>query len=333
MESKSPKVSVIVLTYNQESTIKRTLESILMQKCNFKFEIIIGDDASTDGTTNICQEYQNKYPDIINLIHNNHNKGVVKNYYDCILSCKGEYIADCAGDDYWITNTKLQKQYDILEKEPSISLVHTDWMYENIQSKKLTPQDQSHIKKEFQKPRIKGRILLKAYLQRKAPILVHSCTYMFRKSCLLEHYNKDPEFFISSNWTCEDVSAIASLLASGDAAFIPEITMHYSIGGKTLSSTENFNKTFDFYYGAIIQNYYIANALNINNDELRNYYKTSLHHILMQTIHAFDKKRRDKCLRLINDHKFPTTLKTKLVIILTCNTFFWRIFNALNNSI
>ena len=115
-------VSVIVLTYNQENTIKRTLDSILSQKCNFNFEIIIGDDCSTDSTVRICQEYQSSYPTIIRLICNETNKGVVKNYYNCILASKGKYIADCAGDDYWVTTTKLQKQYDILEKDPTYKL-------------------------------------------------------------------------------------------------------------------------------------------------------------------------------------------------------------------
>ncbi|WP_295727867.1 glycosyltransferase [uncultured Muribaculum sp.] len=333
MESIIPKVSIIVLTYNQESTIRRTLDSILMQKCDFKFEIVIGDDASNDNTPKICMEYYHKYPDIIKFIHNDHNKGVVRNYYDCIIACRGEYVADCAGDDYWVTDTKLQKQYDILKNEPLVSIVHTNWMYENVISKELTPQDKAFDKTEYQQPRINGRILLKAYLQRKAPVLVHSCTYMFRKSCLLERYRKDQTFFVSTEWTCEDVSAICALLASGDAAFIPEVTMHYSIGGKTLSSAENYSKTFDFYYGAILHNHYIATALNINQSELKNYYTTSLHYILMQAIHSFDKKRRNKCIKLISSYKFPIKLKTRLAIILTCNSLLWHIFNTLNNRI
>ena len=78
-------ISVIVCTFNQEDTISRTLDSILCQKCHVPFEIIIGEDCSTDGTLAICKTYQQKYPDIIRILANNPNKGIVDNYYDCLL--------------------------------------------------------------------------------------------------------------------------------------------------------------------------------------------------------------------------------------------------------
>ena len=101
-------ISVVVVTYNQAATIGRTLDSILMQQCHVPFEIVIGEDCSTDDTRAICQNYAEKHPDIIRLICNERNKGIVDNYYDCLLTCRGKYIADCAGDDFWIDTQKLE---------------------------------------------------------------------------------------------------------------------------------------------------------------------------------------------------------------------------------
>lgn len=95
-----PEVSVITVTYNQAGTIARTLDSILAQECDFDYEIVIGEDCSTDDTLDICRRYAAAHPDKIRLLHNTVNKGIIDNYFDCIMECRGKYIADCPGDDY-----------------------------------------------------------------------------------------------------------------------------------------------------------------------------------------------------------------------------------------
>ena len=122
-------VSVIVVTYNQEKTIGRTLDSILMQQCHLPIEIVIGEDGSTDGTRAICQQYAEKYPDVIRLMEDKGNQGIVDNYFDCLLACKGEYIADCAGDDFWTDPHKLEKEVHEMESDERVTLVHTAWNY------------------------------------------------------------------------------------------------------------------------------------------------------------------------------------------------------------
>lgn len=109
------KVSVIVITYNHEQFIQQALESILMQKVDFKYEILIGDDASTDNTPEILKEYKAKYPDIIKLYLNPVNLGATCNAYNLLISAKGIYLATCEGDDYWTDKNKLQIQVDFLD--------------------------------------------------------------------------------------------------------------------------------------------------------------------------------------------------------------------------
>jgi len=93
-----------------------------MQKTNFSFEILLRDDASSDGTAEICKNYASKYPDLINILaydENQFSKGV-KPFADNVKRARGKYIALCEGDDYWTDPYKLQKQVDFLEENPTI---------------------------------------------------------------------------------------------------------------------------------------------------------------------------------------------------------------------
>lgn len=113
---------MLIITYNQEKYIEQTIKSVLNQITNFDFEIIIGDDCSTDNTTNICSNFQKQFPEKIILISNNENQGFLRNYFNCYNSSKGVYLAATAGDDYWCDNYKLQKQVDFLEENKDFSM-------------------------------------------------------------------------------------------------------------------------------------------------------------------------------------------------------------------
>ena len=122
-----PLVSIICFTYNHALYIRNCLDGFINQQTNFLFEIIIHDDASTDGTTKIIYEYVKKYPRIIKPIIQKDNQysiygnfGVILN--NCLNNCIGEYIAFCEGDDYWIDPLKLQKQFNILQSDKNIAL-------------------------------------------------------------------------------------------------------------------------------------------------------------------------------------------------------------------
>lgn len=109
-------VSIIVLTYNHAGYVRKALDSILMQKVNFTYEILIGDDCSLDESREILKEYRNKNPDIIRLFLRDKNIGATKNGYDLYQKAKGKYIAQLEGDDYWSDENKLQKQINFLRK-------------------------------------------------------------------------------------------------------------------------------------------------------------------------------------------------------------------------
>jgi len=120
-------VSIFMLTYNQESFIAQTIESIVNQKTNFDYQLVIGEDCSTDTTREICEKYVELYSSKIKLLPSlKNNIGLIANYMRTIKECDGKYIAICDGDDYWIDEYKLQKQVDFLENNPDFSIVGTN---------------------------------------------------------------------------------------------------------------------------------------------------------------------------------------------------------------
>jgi len=119
-------VSIFLLTYNQEQFIAQTINSILMQKTNFNFQIVIGEDCSADATRSICKTFAEKYSNKIKLLPAlEKNIGLIANYMRTIKACEGKYIAICDGDDYWIDENKLQKQVSFLEDNPNYSIVYS----------------------------------------------------------------------------------------------------------------------------------------------------------------------------------------------------------------
>lgn len=116
------KVSVIVLTYNLEAYIRECLESIISQKVNFDYEIIIADDFSKDGTRDILKEYKNRYPELITLILAEKNGGTLTNNNRAFEMAKGEYFTLIDGDDYWIDENRLQEQVDFLDTHQEFTM-------------------------------------------------------------------------------------------------------------------------------------------------------------------------------------------------------------------
>lgn len=119
-------VSVIVLTYNQENTIGRTLESIVGQEVDFDFEVVIGEDGSSDGTRLICEQFQKRFPNLVRIQPPAPNKGLLRNYKECLDACLGKYVACCAGDDWWNNPQKLAIQIGFMESNPDFGLTYTD---------------------------------------------------------------------------------------------------------------------------------------------------------------------------------------------------------------
>lgn len=117
-----PKVSVAMHTYNHERFIAQAIESVLMQRTGFTYELVIGEDCSPDRTREIVLNYRERYPDKIHLLLSEKNLGPGGNFVQTVRACRGEYIAILDGDDYWTSSEKLQRQIDFLDDHPECSI-------------------------------------------------------------------------------------------------------------------------------------------------------------------------------------------------------------------
>lgn len=179
-------VSICCQTFNHKDYITQALDSFLIQKTNFKYEILLRDDASTDGTTKVCERYYQEYPDLIKLLtykENQYQKGV-RPMADNLKRAKGKYIAICEGDDYWIDPLKLQKQVDFLEANEGYGLVHGDCDF-------FFQVNQKWLRKANETEKLSNNMIIdtKEELFRRltdANYKIRTATVLFRKSLLDE---------------------------------------------------------------------------------------------------------------------------------------------------
>lgn len=132
----APKVSVCVVTYNQEKYIGQCLQSLVDQQTDFPFEIIVGDDCSTDGTREIVEEFRQKYPKLIRTVFRETNIGAVANLVDVYKRASGKYIAHMDGDDFASPN-KIQQQVEALESNKDCTICSHDVFLVDAKSKKF----------------------------------------------------------------------------------------------------------------------------------------------------------------------------------------------------
>ena len=122
-DTSAPDVSVYMMTYFHEKYARQAIESVLAQKTSYKFELVISDDCSQDGTADILREYAERYPDIIRININESNLGIPTNIFKARTMCRGRYITNLSGDDYWIDEKKIETEARFLDEHPEYSAV------------------------------------------------------------------------------------------------------------------------------------------------------------------------------------------------------------------
>jgi len=229
--------SVIVTAYNQEATISQTLDSILEQKCNFPFEIIIGDDCSMDGTQTICLDYKKKYPEIIRLLFQEQNVGVAINFVLSVKEAKGKYIAICAADDFWHNKSKLQMQVDFMEKNAAFGLLYTDYNKLNAINGKII----KNFLKTSHLPIYEGAGLVKYFFNGQVPAL--TLTIIFHKD-LFDKYVPSNDY-IKYKFPIEDWPTWLILSKYTKIGYLSESTATYRFGHESMSIPTSYTKTIE----------------------------------------------------------------------------------------
>lgn len=221
-------VSICCMTYNHAAFVRQCLDGFMMQKCSFNFEVLIHDDASTDGTQDIIREYEMKYPDVIKPIYqkeNQYSKGIDPGLKYNAPRAKGKYIALCEGDDYWTDPYKLQKQVDFLESHPDyVMCSHRFNQY--IQDKNLLEEEKDLT---FQGADYDLKNLIGGKW------LTQTLTVMYRRSALdLKEYE--------SYGMSMDIILFYALLKNGKGYCFPDIMGTYRLHGGGVWSEVSLNQ-------------------------------------------------------------------------------------------
>ena len=278
MTMDSELISVIVCTYNQQDTIARTLDSILSQQCHLPLEIVIGEDCSEDDTLSVCRSYQQQHPSVVRILENRPRKGFVRNYFDCLRACRGKYLADCSGDDFWTDPSKLESESLILEQNPTIGIVHTDWQRFDVKTGELN----SPGPPPFLPPR-REEILAAILMPSERPA-IHLCTSLYRADWIRQAMEQHPHFFDPDAFRCEDIQIAFFLARMGDVAYIDRPTLAYSWGGNSVSNPDSEERQFLFWANTTRLSHELASAFGVADPRLKAFFRARLHKLLM---HAF----------------------------------------------
>lgn len=269
------KVSVIVPTYNQESLITRTLKGILSQRRDFDIEIIVGDDASTDGTGEVVKALAEKHPEIV-YVRQPFNLGLQNNYFDCIERATGQYLADCGGDDEWTSPDKLARQVAMLDANPDMALVHTGWQYRDEPTGRVFPSEPSICRWSELKERCEAGELFMPLLTRRPTPLMHLCTAVWRRDWFMEEYLADRNIFRNVAFGIEDVQVEVSMARRGAVGYIPDVMMTYSVGKSSISSAEAPAKNWRYIFGTLLLFKHLADKYNVPAKLMRRTYTERL---------------------------------------------------------
>lgn len=248
-------VTIVCITFNQEAYIEDTINGFLSQETEYKFEIVIHDDASTDNTKEILQNYKNKYPSIIRLIlqdENQYSKNCQKPFSNALEFAEGVYISICEGDDFWIDKLKLDKQVKYLTLHDNVSMVHTN----------VYDLDQGSNKVILSQVPIESNNTKSLFVQNR----IRTLTTMFRKtdcdSFFLEHGSE------SENWLLGDWPLWIYLSMKGEVMLLEDVTAVYRILPESASNTKSEAKFNLFRLSTLNMRVYMAHHSNVTSEAL-----------------------------------------------------------------
>nr|WP_180486313.1 glycosyltransferase [Treponema socranskii] len=286
--------SAVIITYNQKDFIAQTLDSVLAQRHSYPYEIIVGDDASTDGTQAVLKYYKEKYPDIITLILNEKNLGIVGNYYKTIASASGKYIMECAGDDYWLPG-KVEKQIGFMESHPDCGMCFTN-VYDLIDGKFVLENPDRYT--DFESFITKGGV-------------VPGPTPCCRRSLFLEY--TDDVRPLEKNWLMEDCPLWLWFTKNTKVKYFPEALAVYRLFRDSACHSSDIEKQKHFVdslcdvHNFFARKYDFPLQKDLRDMFLGNYLTTQVDRVLQKS-NSFDLKT----IRLLFKELKSPTAKQKM---------------------
>lgn len=230
------KLSVIMPTYNHETTIAQAIESYLMQKHEFESELIISDDASTDSTLSIARRYAETNPDI-RIISKSSNEGLICNYRTLLEAATGEYVAILESDDCWTDAQKSEMQVSFLDSNPDFNLSFTRVAIIKRRDVEITPDFKQLV--EERDNRLYEYMLLRS--------IIHSPSVIFRRNAFDKYC--DINHYVNEKFVTFDYPVWMSLAANGKVHYLSSVCAAYRVSASSLSNTESLKKRLSFERG------------------------------------------------------------------------------------
>lgn len=236
------KVTVVCITYNHEEFIAQALDSFLMQKTNFRYQIFVGEDCGPDKTADIVRDYAKRYPDMIVPFLREKNMGAQRNLIDLCSHASSPYIAFCEGDDYWTDEYKLQKQFDFMEKNPELRVCYA-------KTEIIAPED--WFLRSYFKANSEGRLIFPdCEPMHKTPVAFQKADsfvnyFPAQTSTVFYRWNyqlKIPEWYYDGY--IGDWPLFLMQLGEGLAGFIPDIVSVYRRDAVGVYMSANMNEHF-----------------------------------------------------------------------------------------
>jgi glycosyltransferase involved in cell wall biosynthesis len=269
MSNKSILVSVWMTTYNHEEFISEAIEGVINQRTSFSYELVIGEDFSSDRTREICLKYKEEYPEIIKLVLNAENIGRIANYNATLQKCQGKYVAYCDGDDYWIDQDKLQKQVDFLEKDNSFDMVFTD----------------KHVQKghEIFKSNDIASIPDTSFESIILSNMICSPTIMIKSEIVKKYTLSVTETATRRRWLTFDYPLWLEVSMNHSIGFIPDATCIYRIVPDSGSHPADIMNAYSWDNCLLdIQLYYFRKYISVNK-EIKNKFKDKFREMVFHT--------------------------------------------------
>ncbi|WP_306581785.1 glycosyltransferase [Dokdonella sp.] len=216
----NPLVTVLMITYNHAGYLAEAIEGVVGQECDFPFELIIGEDASTDATREIAFEYQRRYPEIIRVVHSARNVGMNANSFRIFSKARGEYVAYCEGDDFWCARDKLARQVALMKRDKRIGIVHTDWTRASLRGGLWKYDIHKSVHRGVSDRYLSGHLFGTWYY----PKILRTCTILLRRQTMAEWYESG---LMDSKYPFGDSVLSAWVTSRWDVGYIAEVTAVY----------------------------------------------------------------------------------------------------------
>lgn len=240
---KDPLVSVLMITYNHAAYLAEAIRGVVEQECDFPFELVIGEDASTDDTLSVAIEYQKRFPKIIRIVHSTANVGMNENGKRVFDLARGKYVSFCEGDDFWCAPDKLARQVELIERDERVGIVHSDWTRTRLIRGEWVHDSRKSVHRRVPPRLLEGDLFPTWHF----PKILRTCTVLLRRDTFQALAQSG---LAKSEYRFGDCVLNAFVTSQFRVAYLPKVTAVYRISPDSALRSGSRARV-DFYRSAL----------------------------------------------------------------------------------